>query len=107
MERLVKLVRDDIAVHLHDDRVIYKPMPPGEYIEHLRKKGIEEAVEYAFTPTVEELADMLEVTASLAKRDMDVGWDELMHVMKEKRRDRGGFELGMGMYVMTNAGRFS
>lgn len=107
MERLVKLVRDNIGQHLIEDSIIYKPMPPGEYIEHLRKKGIEEAIEYAFTPSVEELADMLEVTASLAKRDMDVSWEELMHVMKQKRADRGSFELGMGMYVEVTEGRFS
>src|SRR4051812_29009064 len=102
MERLVKLVRDDIGKHLTTDSIIYKTMPPGDFIEHLRKKLIEEALEYVFNPTVEELSDVLEVIVALARMDMDIEWGALMECMKEKRDDRGGFETGMGMYVMTN-----
>lgn len=107
MERFVKLVRDKIGDHLSDPRVVYKPMPPGEYIQALRMKLIEEAVEYAFNPTEEELADVLEVFSALCHYDIQVLPGVVRGIARMKRDDRGGFDRQMGMYVSTSAGRFS
>lgn len=107
MERLVKLVRDDIGKHLTTDSVVYKTMPPGEYIEALRKKLCEESTEYIFNPTAEELADILESVVALAEHDLCIGLEHLNRIRLQKHEDRGGFDLGMGMYVNVTEGRFS
>lgn len=98
--RLVKLVRDRIHELLPDHvEVRYDHVPAGELIGLMRRKLIEESLEYMLDPSVEEAADVLELLRTLVAKDLRVDWDEVERVADAKCEERGGFEEGMGMYV--------
>ena len=99
-ERLLKLVRDNIPAYVGADCVVeYKPMSWEEHNKQLRKKLVEEALEYMEDPTDEELADVLEVVKALAR-----GWHGGFSYIEEeaavKEQQRGGFYEGIGMYAV-------
>lgn len=113
--RLIKLVRDEIGGHLSDHgggRVRYGPITNKErYIKELRRKLMEEALEYLLDPCAEELIDVYEVVAALAQYDLELNMQELSDIARLKREDRGGFDHATGMYVEVihksdNAERF-
>lgn len=60
-----------------------------EYREALVKKLLEEAHEFAETPTEEELADVLEVALALKTLPE---YASVEMVRKTKKEERGGFE---------------
>lgn len=97
--RLVKLVRDDVEKFCGGDmRVRYEQMSDAEFIEELRKKLIEEAVEYVLSPSVEELGDVLEVVQTLAI--MEFGDLAVLHrASARKRAYKGAFLDRLGMYL--------
>lgn len=104
--RLVKLVRDGVGRFLPPGAtgVYYKQIPDRpEGIRALRRKGIEEAVEYLETPSLGELADMYEVILALAKHDLGVTMGDVAQEAARKRGERGGFDGLIGMYVDTSA----
>jgi predicted house-cleaning noncanonical NTP pyrophosphatase (MazG superfamily) len=104
-QRLVKLVRDDIAQFVGDSTIEYKQIDdPDEYIKLLRGKLVEEAVEYILSPSVDELADIFEVIKALAKNDLNVSLTDVYDKNEAKFDERGGFEDGIGMYCLTTAG---
>lgn len=108
MERFIKLVRDRIGDHLEEDgRIVYKPIEDEDVNELRRKKLVEEALEYLLDPTMEELADVLEALQACLEYEQEEPWAVLRAVAAEKREQRGGFDIGMGMYLVTSAGRFS
>ncbi|MEI7480271.1 MAG: nucleoside triphosphate pyrophosphohydrolase [bacterium] len=86
-----KLVRDHIPEILdkkgipHEQRVAN----PEEYKNELIKKLQEELVEFLENPTVEELADIMEVI--IAMRTLPE-FADVEEVRRQKREDRGGFE---------------
>ena len=104
--RLVKLVRDRVGAHAPTTEVAYRPITDPKAVDAvLRAKLIEEAAEAAQYPSLEELADVVEVVRALAERG---GWDlftDVLAVAAEKRCDWGGFTFGVGMYVTTTAER--
>lgn len=98
--RLVKLVRSNVAKYLGGDvQVKYEHIPEEHYVGELRKKLIEEAVEYALDPCVEELVDVCEVIESLRRYDLAVTPESFDVAVKAKRTERGGFDAAMGMYL--------
>ena len=101
--RLVKLVRDRVAGFLTFDKVEFGRIGREQHVEQLRAKLIEEATEYLLRPSSGELADVLEAVRSLAIVDLGYAPDlALQFIIDEadaKRDERGGFEIGTGMYV--------
>jgi predicted house-cleaning noncanonical NTP pyrophosphatase (MazG superfamily) len=96
--KLVKLVRDKAG--RAGDTIHYGPIhPEHEFAKALRRKLIEEAVEYLEHPCAEELADVLEVARELAHADLGLPLSTIESVAQAKRRERGGFYGGVGMYV--------
>jgi predicted house-cleaning noncanonical NTP pyrophosphatase (MazG superfamily) len=105
---IVKLVRDKIGDLLAgDNRVEYKPLPDGpgsdRHVELLRQKLVEEALEYAFSPSAKELSDVLEVVLALARVDLKIPREGLEAARVDKHVDRGGFDEAIAMYVTTTA----
>jgi predicted house-cleaning noncanonical NTP pyrophosphatase (MazG superfamily) len=97
----VKLVRDRVADALGGDgSVTYRKLPEHEHARRLRQKLIEEAAEYALEPSVEELAQVVEVVFALARVDLGVNMLDVMAEVERQRSERGGFEEGVGMYAV-------
>lgn len=99
--RLVKLVRDGVEKFLGGEvQVKYEPIGDRvAYVNELRKKLVEEAVEYAMDPSVEEAADVFETLRTLARVDLAVGMSHIEDAAWRKRQERGGFDQGIGMYL--------
>jgi len=96
--KLMKLVRDRVEEFLGDSTVQYLPLSKSEHKVELRKKLIEESIEYLSEPSLEELADVYEVVCALAQVDLDLNISEVMYEAREKREERGGFDFGIGMF---------
>lgn len=92
MPKLVRdLVPDIIREHgaipkvrvLHDDK---------EYLSALQKKLIEEVKEYEEDPSLEELADVVEVVEALVEHVAHMYGDKKFERVRGKKREaRGGF----------------
>jgi predicted house-cleaning noncanonical NTP pyrophosphatase (MazG superfamily) len=95
----IKLVRDAIGERLGGEGTItYEPInDEATHIALLRRKLIEEAVEYLTDPSVGELADVLEVVWSLAVVDLRAPFEVVEQRAKTKRIERGGFKRGVAM----------
>jgi len=78
-----KLVRDKIPLIAPG---CYKKFEDCE--KALRMKLVEEAIEYLLNPSVEELADVVEVVLELVRRE----GTKVMDVILKKREERGGFK---------------
>ena len=91
MEQYNKLVRDKIPEILDAKGVRYEKWvaEEDEYRQELIRKLEEETDEFAQNPTIEELADVMEVVAALQALPEYAHAEE---VRKHKRAERGGFE---------------
>lgn len=102
--RLVKLVRDGIGRRLGSQTAVYEPIPDtSEHVTELRKKLLEEVGEYLLEPCEEELADVLAVVRALALVDLRVEWSKITALELAKHGERGGFEDGIGLYLVKTA----
>lgn len=99
--KLVKIVRDQIPLLVGHERgaVIYQGASREQVVEGLRKKLVEEALEYLLDPSAEELADVIEVAHALRHWDLDISPTELHEIGTRKRDERGAFFDGIGMFV--------
>jgi predicted house-cleaning noncanonical NTP pyrophosphatase (MazG superfamily) len=88
-----KLVRDRIGEELSGSVLVLRASG-GELERLLRFKLVEEAVEFALTGSIEELADLVDVVEALL-RLRGLSWDAVERVRAEKRRRFGGFEAGV------------
>lgn len=92
-----KLVRDKIPEIIKSNKgePAIRILDDKEYKEELEKKLFEECNEVINSKEtverIEELADVLEVVCSLAKLE-NKSLDEVVKVMDEKRKKKGGFE---------------
>lgn len=95
----IKLVRDHIGERLGNDGTItYEPIhDEAVHVGLLRRKLVEEAVEYLTDPSIAELADVLEAVWSLAAVDLKAPFEVVERRAKTKRQERGGFKRGMVM----------
>ncbi|KAA0206126.1 hypothetical protein EDM68_03185 [Candidatus Uhrbacteria bacterium] len=92
-KRYGKLVRDRIPkiIEAEGGTAVTHVADAGEYAEKLSLKLMEESEEFAMNPSMEELADVLEVVEALIEHH---GYHRasLVALMREKRERRGGFE---------------
>jgi predicted house-cleaning noncanonical NTP pyrophosphatase (MazG superfamily) len=104
-KRFVKLVRDRIPQFVGDSTVVYEPIADHDKrLDALRRKLVEESIEYLMNPSVEELADVYTVLGALLNYDLSVKWQDLYKAAQSKRHERGEFDDGLGMYIYTTAG---
>lgn len=95
---LVKVIRDKMG-GLEGGSLVYDFVPQDEVKKDLRKKLVEEALEYILDPSLEELADVYEVVLALLDWDLKKTFADLEYVATAKAKERGGFTTGLGMYV--------
>ena len=97
-----KLVRDRIPEIITTDgkTCTVEFLSDADYLTMLDAKLDEELAEYHKEPSVEELADLLEVIYAAAKAR---GWsvEEVDRVRKEKAAQRGGFEKKLLLKEVT------
>lgn len=88
-----KLVRDRIPdiIAAQGKRAVIRVLSPQEWLAALRAKLQEEVDEYRAAPSLEELADVVEVIHGLLAAE-GVSWARLEEVRLKKRQHRGGFE---------------
>lgn len=101
----VKLVRDYIGERLGGEGTItYEPIhDEAAHVALLRRKLVEEAIEYLMDPSVGELADVLEVVWSLAAVDLRAPFEVVSQHAKTKRVERGSFKRGTVMVAHHEA----
>lgn len=105
---LVKIIRDKVSNLVPNSTVSYAETPEDKFdeaIEFLRKKLVEEAVEYALKPSMDELADIQETLHALAAYDLGhgtLGILRLQTATRLKREERGGFDKLIGMYITAD-----
>lgn len=90
-----KLVRDKIpdVIKATGDEGEFRILDDEEYEKELKKKLIEEAKEVSEASNdklMRELADVLELTKSIAEH-YKIPFEEVEKLQKEKRESRGGF----------------
>ena len=88
-----KLIRDLIPEKIESSGGTYKThvATEEEYWDKLRTKMGEEVEEFLDEPSVEELADIVEVVYAIAELKYG-GIDKLEEARVQKREERGGFE---------------
>lgn len=99
----IKLVRDDIENAVGGGVITYEHADHETHRRLLRRKLIEEAIEYLEDPCVEELADVLEVVEALAYIDLEISSTDLLKVQKEKKWNRGSFDDGVVMSIIKES----
>lgn len=92
----IKLIRDNTTDVIGDKGILfYDHIPEAERPMWLKRKLIEEAVEYLESGEIGELADVLAVVEGLAVTHDGITLDELIAVMHSD--PRGGFLTGRMM----------
>ncbi len=93
MKTFNKLVRDRIPeiIEKNGDTAVFHVAETEEFKESLANKLVEEAQEFAESPSIEELADLLEVVQALLNVH-EYSKDVLEATLLSKRDKRGGFE---------------
>jgi predicted house-cleaning noncanonical NTP pyrophosphatase (MazG superfamily) len=93
MKRYDKLVRDRIPQLIAEDgrRPLTRFLNDWEYVAELKKKLIEEAMEYQKSGSIDELVDLGEVIHAILTLE-HVAVADYQKMRLEKREARGGFE---------------
>ncbi len=88
-----KLVRDRIPeiIESSGKTCLTATLSDESYIHMLDLKLNEELTEYQESKSMDELADLIEVIAAVAKA-RGCSWEELLRIRNQKRGKRGGFE---------------
>lgn len=103
--RFIKLVRDRIPQFVGDSTIVYEPVGDrAKIVDALRKKLVEEAIEFLVNPSTEELGDVKDVVEALERYDPAVSADMVERYRSNKEDERGVFDDGLGMYIYTTAG---
>ncbi|MCJ7448972.1 MAG: nucleoside triphosphate pyrophosphohydrolase [Bacteroidales bacterium] len=95
-----KLVRDQIPIKIEsqNETVISTKVLPGELLNYLKEKAIEEAFELYWSRdndnTIEELSDLFEVIIGVCKA-FGIELKEIEKIAEKKRQKRGGFNEGV------------
>ena len=99
-----KLVRDRIPeiIESSGKTCLTATLSDEAYIHMLDLKLNEELAEYQESKSMEELADLLEVIAAVAKAQ-GCSWEELLQIGNQKRDKRGGFEKKILLMEVSDA----
>lgn len=99
----LKLVRDEVPLLFEaEGKLTYQVAEPRVHAKLLRRKLVEESVEYLENPSTDELADLLTVLRALANHDLGVSWEEVLETAKDKQSRLGGFTKGTVMIAESN-----
>lgn len=90
MEKLVRDLIPEIKI-AKGEECRFRIAEMAEYEARLNDKLLEEANEFINDPSIEELADILEVIESI-KLVKNITSEQLEAVRRQKRLQRGGFE---------------
>ncbi len=92
MIRYDKLVRDGIPAIIAADgkQCTTRVLDTYEYVVELRRKLQEEVQEFLEEPSIEELADILELVAALSET-LGADMNAVTEAQTAKRQSRGGF----------------
>lgn len=102
--RLIKLVRDNID-GLQLPRVEFREMSEHAYAMWLRRKIVEEALEWSLEPSLEELGDLYEMIRACAYYYHDgAGMQQVAEAANAKAATYGGYWEGKGMYGVRENG---
>jgi predicted house-cleaning noncanonical NTP pyrophosphatase (MazG superfamily) len=69
----------------------------GDHVARLRQKLLEEVGEYLIDPSVDELADVLQVVQDLSRVDLDSTFRDVEDARAAKFKRKGGFGDGRVM----------
>jgi predicted house-cleaning noncanonical NTP pyrophosphatase (MazG superfamily) len=101
--RFIKLIRDDLEKNVGDDgRLQYRKLSRDEHIKELRKKIAEEGLEFGLGGGIGELADIYEAMCCWLELNGKTLGDVIL-AADMKRRERGSFLEGLGMFMTTTA----
>jgi len=91
-----KLVRDRIPDIIENDNRVYEAemVDKDELKVLLKKKLVEEVIEYFESSDIEELADILEVIHGILENE-NISFEELEKIRINKKEERGGFSKGI------------
>lgn len=92
MKKYNKLIRDNIPeiINSKGETSVTHVASDAEYWQHLLIKLAEEVVEYTEKPSLDEMADILEVIHAIIDfKNIDEA--ELERVRQDKKKERGGF----------------
>jgi predicted house-cleaning noncanonical NTP pyrophosphatase (MazG superfamily) len=94
-------VRDRVDAFLESPEAVFEPiLSEKAVLKELRAKLVEEAVEYLQTPTMGELADVVEAVRELAAREHGATLADIVRTADSKVAERGGYSRGVGLYVI-------
>jgi len=88
-----KAVRDLIPsiIRSTGKECLVEQVSDGTFLAYLSEKLAEEVAEYREKPSLEELADIMEVVQAIVRLSGHT-WEELEHERAEKARKRGHFK---------------
>lgn len=97
-----KLVRDKIPdiIRNNGENPVTRTLSDEEHQLMLNKKLLEEVNEYLESGSSEELADILEVIRGISNIK-SIGFDQVLAIMEEKKRKRGGFDEKIYLIEVT------
>lgn len=95
----IKLVRDKLEYAVGGGNIVYEEVDKDTHIRLLRRKLLEEAIEYMDDPSPSELADVMQVVRDLCVLDLKIELDGLEVIRAVKQGRRGGFNQGVVMSI--------
>jgi len=105
MKAYDKIVRDRIPeiIEQSGKTAVWEKVSKEEALQGLVNKLLEETKEYMESGEIEELSDVLEVMHAIAFL-RGVSFEEIERIRLEKRTARGGFEKGIRLLGVKEAG---
>jgi predicted house-cleaning noncanonical NTP pyrophosphatase (MazG superfamily) len=102
MKTYNKLVRDKIpaVIAAEGKKAKTSELSDKEYLKELIKKLAEEVEEFKKEPSIEELADIKEVTIAI-REAMKIHAGELEDMRRKKASERGRFKKGYYIHELT------
>lgn len=99
-----KLVRDRIPeiIESSGKTCLTATLSDEAYLHMLDLKLEEELAEYQESKSMEELADLIEVIAAVAKA-RGCSWEQLLQIRNQKRGKRGGFDKKILLMEVSDA----
>lgn len=102
-KQINKLVRDNIPSIIEDNggSCEYRTLSNEEYEKELEKKLLEEANEYIYSKSLEELGDLLEVICAILQ-NKNFSLQDLVNLKNEKTKINGAFNQKIFLKSVEN-----